>query len=127
MGNPDDPRGPAHRARGRVHRHGGHDVHAQVAGLRPRHGGDDAPLPVQRHVLPDLGLSSLARDDRGVDTAVPRRAHVAQLLHRGGGPDGAGGHRVSRHPRAHRRDHHRTPLAGPAAEVAPHRPRRRSR
>ncbi|CAA9409044.1 MAG: Efflux ABC transporter, permease protein, partial [uncultured Pseudonocardia sp.] len=68
---------PAGRAAGglrvRRRRHGGHVVHALVAGLRPRHPRGAADVPVLHHVLPAVGLPAGAADRGAVPAALPRR------------------------------------------------------
>ena len=56
-----DPGGRRRRVRVRRGRDGGHDVDAQLAGLRPRPARGPAAVPVQRHVLPGDRLPAAPR------------------------------------------------------------------
>ena len=57
--------------------HGLHHVHADLAGLRVRHAGDPAHVPVLDHVLPAERVPAGAAVRGGMHTAVPERGHAA--------------------------------------------------
>ena len=65
--------GAADRPRVRRRLHGADDVHAQLAGLRVRHAGDAADVPVLGDVLPGLGVPAAVRWVVEVHPALPRR------------------------------------------------------
>ena len=57
----------------------GHHLHARLAGLRVRHAGDAADVPVLDHVLPAGRLPPAAADRGGVHAAVPEREDAARI------------------------------------------------